>query len=173
MAAVTTAVLPPASVPSPTPEDVRAWCERAGMRADSPLRAALLATFEAAAAAREAAGGARGLTPDGERDLVRRVTEAAAAGAEREMASLARRIDLRTSAFLALVALLLLGGGYSLGRWEARVRVARSTNATFLTSVAELNDAAVLRRHCEQTAYDHGGGRACTLPPVWVAPSGR
>lgn len=159
--------------PVPTPEDVRGWCERAGMRPDSPLRAALLATFEAASAAREAAGGARGLTPDGERDLVRKVTEAAAAGAEREMASLARRIDLRTSAFLGLAALLLLGGGYAVGRWDGSARAAGTAGASFLASVAELNDAAALRRHCERTAYDHGGGRACTLPPLWIAPAGR
>ncbi|OYW68311.1 MAG: hypothetical protein B7Z40_03395 [Bosea sp. 12-68-7] len=143
------------------------------MRPDSPLRAALLATFEAASAAREAAGGARGLTPDGERDLVRKVTEAAAAGAEREMASLARRIDLRTSAFLGLAALLLLGGGYGVGRWDGTVRAAGTAGASFLASVAELNDAAALRRHCERTAYDYGGGRACTLPPLWIAPAGR
>lgn len=143
------------------------------MRADSPLRAALLATFEAAAAAREAAGGARGLTPDGERELVRRVAEAAAAGAEREMASLARRLDLRTSALLALAALLLLGGGYVFGRWDGTARAAAGTGASFLASMAELNDPAALRRHCERTAYDHGGGRACTLPPVWVVPAVR
>ncbi|MBX9702202.1 MAG: hypothetical protein K2X74_22390 [Acetobacteraceae bacterium] len=143
------------------------------MRADSPLRAALLATFEAAAAAREAAGGARGLTPDGERELVRRVAEAAAAGAEREVASLARRLDLRTSALLALAASLLLGGGYVFGRWDGTARATAGTGASFLASVAELNDPAALRRHCERTAYDHGGGRACTLPPVWVVPAAR
>jgi hypothetical protein len=143
------------------------------MRPDSPLRAALLATFEAASAAREAAGGARGLTPDGERDLVRKVTEAAAAGAEREMASLARRIDLRTSALLGFAAVLLLGGGYAVGRWDGTARAAGPAGASFLVSMAELNDAAALRRHCERTAYDHAGGRACTLPPVWIAPAGR
>lgn len=163
----------PAPAPVPTSEDVRGWCERAGMRADSPLRAALLATFQAASAAQEAAGGARGLTPDGEAELVRRVTEAAAAGAEREVASLARRIDFRTSALLGFAALLLLGGGYAVGRWEGTARVAGSAGASFLASVAELNDAATLRRHCERTAYDQSGGRACTLPPVWIAPAGR
>jgi hypothetical protein len=138
------------------------------MRPDSPLRAALLATFEAASAAREAAGGARGLTPDGERDLVRKVTEAAAAGAEREMASLARRIDLRTSAVLALVGLLLLGGGYALGRWEGEASAAGSGGASFLAAVAELNDVSALRRQCERTGYDQAGRKACVLPPVWI-----
>jgi hypothetical protein len=138
------------------------------MRPDSPLRAALLATFEAAFAAREAAGGARGLTPEGERDLVKKVTEAAAAGAEREMASLARRIDLRTSAVLGLAALLLLGGGFAVGRWDGTARATGSAGASFLASVAELNDVAALRRHCEQTGYEQAGRKACVLPPVWI-----
>ena len=138
------------------------------MRPDSPLRAALLATFEAASAAREAAGGARGLTPDGERDLVRKVTEAAAAGAEREMASLARRIDLRTTALLALAGLLMLGGGYALGRWDRAARSADFSGASFFAAVAELNDVGALRRHCERTGYEQAGRRACDLPPVWV-----
>jgi len=138
------------------------------MRPDSPLRAALLATFEAASAAREAAGGARGLTPGGERELVRRVAEAAAAGAEREMASLARRIDLRTSALLAVAGLLLLGGGYALGRWDSVTRATDFGGVSFFAAVAELNDVGALRRHCERTGYEQAGRRACDLPPVWI-----
>jgi hypothetical protein len=89
------------------------------------------------------------------------------------MASLARRIDLWTSAFLGLAALLLLGGGYAVGRWDGTARASVTAGASFLASVAELNDVAALRRHCERTAYDHGGGRACTLSPIWIAPAGR
>ncbi|TCZ51449.1 hypothetical protein [Roseicella aquatilis] len=154
-----------ASAPA-SPEAVRGWCDRAGMRPDSPLRAALLATMEAATAAREAAGGARGLPPEAERELVRRVAEAIAAGAEREMARLSRRVELRTA--LALAGLLLLGGSYALGRWDATARAEAPRGAGFLAQVAELNDLAVLRRHCERNAYDHAGRRACTLPPVWI-----
>ena len=40
--------------------------------------------------------------------------------------------------------------------------------AAFLARVAELNDLAVLRRHCERTAYEQAGRRACCLPPVWI-----
>ncbi|TCZ54606.1 hypothetical protein [Roseicella aquatilis] len=151
-----------------SPEAVRGWCDRAGMRADSPLRAALLATTEAATAAREAAGGARGLTPEAERELVRRVAEAAAAGAEREVARLSRRVELRTGLGLAAAGLLLLGGGYALGRWDAAARAEAPRGAGFLAEVAELNDLAALRRHCERNAYDHAGRRACALPPVWI-----
>ena len=96
-----------------------------------------------------------------------------AAGAEREVASLARRIDLRTSALLALAGLLLFGGGYALGRWDGAARAALPGGASFFAAMAELNDATALRRHCEQTAYDQGGRRACTLPPVWVGRGSR
>lgn len=158
----------PAPAAAPTPEDVRGWCERAGMRPDSPLRAALLATFEAAAAAREAAGGARGLTPDGERDLVRRVAEAAAAGAEREFLRLSRRAELRTGLVLALAGILLLASGYAIGRRAELDRAEGPLGAAFIAGIAELNDVAALRRHCERTGYEEGGRRACDLPPVWI-----
>ncbi len=162
------------AVPSPSPGDasqeaVRGWCERAGMRPDSPLRAALLATFEAAAAAREAAGGARGLTPDGERELVRRVAEAAAAGAERGVGRLSRRIELRTGLALALAGAALFAGGYALGRRDGGGRMEGPASAAFVAGIAELNDVGALRRHCERTGYEQTGRRACDLPPVWIS----
>lgn len=153
-------------------EEVRGWCDRAGMRPDSPLRAALLATTEAAVAAREAASGARGLTPEAERDLVRRVAEAAAAGAEREVARLSRRMELRTALMLAVSALALLGSGYALGRWDgagsSMARTEGIQGATFVAQVAELNDIPALRRHCERHGYREQGRLACDLPPVWI-----
>jgi len=158
--------------PMATVEDVRGWCDRAGMRPDSPLRAALLAATEAAETARVATTGARGLTPEGEQDLVRRVSEAAAIGAEREMARLARRMDLRTGLTLALAGLLLAGGGYALGRSDAAglgaARVQALAGAAFFAQVAELNDPAALRRHCERNAYQQGNALACALPPIWI-----
>ncbi len=41
--------------------------------------------MDAAVAARDAVAGAQGLSPNGERELMQRVAEAAAQGAEREM----------------------------------------------------------------------------------------
>lgn len=157
---------PPAA--APTPEDIRGWCERAGMRADSPLRAALLATFDAATAARDAAGGARGLTPEGERDLVRRVAEAAAAGAEREVLRLSRRAELRTGLVLVLGAAVLFASGYALGRRGGLDQMEGQAAAAFVAGIAELNDLAALRRHCERTGYEQAGRRACDLPPLWI-----
>jgi hypothetical protein len=42
-----------------------------------------------------------------------------------------------------------------------------------MAQIAELNDLAALRRHCERNAYQQGGRRACDLPPVWVGLSER
>ena len=156
----------------PVTDEVRGWCDRAGMRPDSPLRAALLTATEAAEAARVAIGGARGLTPEGEQELVRRVSEAAAIGAEREMARLARRLELRTGLALAVAGLLLAGGGYAFGRWDGAgsgaAQAAGVQGVGFVAQVAELNDIAALRRHCERHAYREQGRLACDLPPVWI-----
>ncbi|TCZ61149.1 hypothetical protein [Roseicella aquatilis] len=86
------------------------------------------------------------------------------------MTRLFRRVELRTGPVLAIAGLLLLGGGYALGRWEAGgARGEAPGGAGFLAGVAELNDLAGLRRHCERNAYDHAGRRACVLPPVWIS----
>ena len=158
-----------------TADEVRGWCDRVGLRPDSPFRAATLATMEAAIAARKVATAAHGLTPEVEGELVRRVAEAAAAGAEREMARLSRRVELRTGLVLAAAALLLLGGGYAAGRWEAvqDPRAEALRDATFLAQLAELNDLGALRRACERNAYQQEGRRACDLPPVWIGAAAR
>ena len=155
-----------------TVEDVRRWCDRAGMRTDSPLRLALMATTEAALAARDAAAGARSLTPDGERELIQRVSEAAALGTEREMLRLSRRLDVRLAFGLTIAALLLLAIGYTLGRWQLDTDRSTIRNAAFLGRLAELNDMTLLRQHCENSAFQRDGRLACTLPAIWIgAPS--
>jgi hypothetical protein len=100
------------------------------------------------------------------------VAEAAAAGAEREVTRLARHVELRTGLALAAAALLLLAGGYALGRWDgagaATGKAEALGGAALLAQVAELNDLAALRRHCDRSAYQQDGALACTLPPVWM-----
>ena len=57
------------------------------MEPDSPLRLALVTATDAAETTAEAVrGGARCLTPEGEPDLIRRVSLAAAGATEREVA---------------------------------------------------------------------------------------
>ena len=63
-----------------TPADrFREQLRAAGITPTKPLHAVLTTAFDTALAAQESVkGGARGLTPEGERELIRRVTDAAA-----------------------------------------------------------------------------------------------
>lgn len=149
---------------------VEGFCARAGMEEDSPLRLALLTVMEAAETAGEAArGGARGLTPEGEAELVRRVAEAAGLATRREAARIVRRSGFATGALLAAAGLLLAGAGYGVGRWDgARQGAAAVEGAAFLAQVAALNDARAMAEECRRTRRREKQGIACDLPPVWI-----
>lgn len=150
------------------PSQVAAYCDQAGMRSDSPLRLALLATCEAAEAARSAAAGARGLTPEGEAALVRRVAETAAESARQETAGLAAQLQRRTALIASGAALALLGIGFLGGRWSDTGQVQALQGAGFIAQIAEANNPQALREHCLAHAFAQGSGTACTLPPVWI-----
>jgi hypothetical protein len=149
---------------------VEVFCAKAGMEEDSPLRLALITAVETAEMASEAVkGGARGLTPEGEADLIRRVSRAATAATEREAARIVRRSSFTTAAVLAVAGLLMAGVGYVIGRWDgARQGAAAVEGAAFLAQVAALNDARAMADKCRRTQRQEKGGIACDLPPVWV-----
>ena len=85
---------------------VETFCTQAGMEEDSPLRLALVTVMETAETAAEAVkGGARGLTPEGEADLIRRVALAVTAATEREAARIVRRSSFTTAAVLMAAGL--------------------------------------------------------------------
>ena len=91
----------------------REQLRRAGIWDDKPLHGVLVTVHEAAVCAREAVGSARALTPEGEADLIRRVSAEAAQGAERQ----AQRLLLRFNTGLAIqVALVLVLVGLA-GLW--------------------------------------------------------
>ena len=73
---------------------------------------------------------ARGLTPEGERELIHRVTEAAAESIEREVERIVHHFDLGLEVKVAVArACFALGGaagGYWLGITEAPVTERRS-----------------------------------------------
>lgn len=146
------------------------YCARAGMEKDSPLRLALITAVEAAEAAGEAVrGGARGLTPEGEAELIRRVSREVTIATWREASRIASGIGLATAAMLAVAGLLLAGAGYAVGRWDGmRQGAAAVEGAAFLAQVAALNDARALADGCRRTERQEKGGIACDLPPVWV-----
>jgi hypothetical protein len=149
---------------------VEAFCANAGMEEDSPLRLALVTVMETAETASEAVrSGARGLTPEGEADLIQRISQAAVVATQREAARIVRRSGVTTAAMLAVAGLLLAGAGYGVGRWDgARQGAAAVEGAAFLAQVAALNDARAMADTCRRTQRREKGGIACDLPPVWV-----
>ncbi|GEO42831.1 hypothetical protein SAE02_69790 [Skermanella aerolata] len=149
---------------------VETFCANAGMEEGSPLRLALVTVMQTAETASEAVrGGARGLTPEGEAELIHRVAQAATFATQREADRIVRRSSFTTAAMLAMAGLVLAGAGYGVGRWDgARQGAAALEGATFLAQVAALNDARVLADKCRRTQRQEKGGVACDLPPVWV-----
>jgi hypothetical protein len=149
------------------------YCRQAGMDEDSPLRLALVTVMEAAEKASDAVkDGARGLTPQGEADLIRRLTDTVAEGTEREAERIVRRLDFRMGMVVTAIGAALLGGGYYWGRSSGDpVRVAAVESAAFVAQLAELNDFRAIRDYCLKHAIAQQGGTACKLPMVWVKQS--
>src|SRR4051812_44959692 len=102
-----------------TPIDrYRETLRKAGITPEKPLHAVLVTTFQTALAAQESVkGGARGLTPEGERELIRRVTDAAAEGTEREAERIVRRFDLGLAVKVAIALAVFALAGAAGGDW--------------------------------------------------------
>lgn len=149
---------------------VEGFCDQAGMEKDSPLRLALLTVMETAETAQEAVkGGARGLTPEGETELIQRVTDAVAETTEREAERVVRWFDLQMGLRMAVGMLLLLGSGYFLGQANADpARAAAIESAAFMAQLAEMNDFRSIREYCLKHTIIQKDGTVCELPMVWL-----
>jgi len=165
-----------------TPIDrYRETLRRAGITPDKPLHAVLVTTFETALTAQESVkGGARGLTPEGERELIRRVTDAAAESTEREAERIVSRFDLglavKVAIALAVFALAGAAGGYWLGMKEVQVTERRiaaafadgTGTAKRWAELMENNDLnAALSRCTGNQITVIAGRRACSVP-LWL-----
>ena len=152
--------------PERVSRDFRALLTASGITETKPLFAVLWTIHEAAETAlATATDQARGITADGERELIQRVVTAASDATEREAARLVRRLHLRNLALLVTLGVALCGGGFYAG---TRFAVAEAEGAAFMATVAALNSDADLLKACKASAYRQGGGVACVLPPVWV-----
>ena len=162
-------------------ERYRETLRRAGIAPDKPLHAVLVTTFETALTAQESVhGGARGLTPEGERELIRRVTEAATGSTEREVERIVHRFDLalavKIAVALACFALSGAVGGYWLGVKEVQVTERRlaaafadgTATAKRWADLMENNDLdAALARCTGNQITVNAGRRACSVP-LWL-----
>lgn len=174
----------------PTLGDVQAevaeHCTAAGMKPDSPLRAALMATARATDALLDATMGLTVLPGDG----VARLEQAAATGADRRAADLARSRNRQTimiiSAGLAGAVLLALGAGFAWGRQTANAAIAETDRrlvaayqdgpgtAAAWASLMEQNDLRAALAACtgDRVYTDASGRRACAVP-LWIEPPKR
>lgn len=165
-----------------TPIDrYRETLRKAGITPDKPLHAVLVTTFETALTAQESVrGGARGLTPDGERELIRRVTEAAAESTEREVERIVHRFDLGLAVKVAIALTCFALGGGAGGYWlgmkevqgtERRLAAAIADGTGTARRWAELmenNDLnAALARCTGNQVTVTAGRRACSVP-LWL-----
>lgn len=138
----------------------KALCVQAGVTEEKPLHAVLLILFRTATMAEEAVkGGARGLSAEGEKELIYRMAENCVSVTGQEIERLARKIDFRTSLMMALVALVLLAAGFLWGYWN---------RSGFLAEVEYLNSPASMESFCRAHSFQRDGKAACQLPPVWI-----
>ena len=134
-----------------------------------------MTAMQTARASREAVGsGARGLAPEGERELIARLSETAISVVERDLDRMNWRSKLAAGFKGALIGAGLLALGFAGGRYFDRGGQARALEgAAFMAQIASLNDLRVLQEQCNRTARQQTNGMACDLPPVWVRRTGR
>ena len=150
------------AVASPV-EQFKDRLKAAGIAPDKPLHGVLLTVYETALEAKAAVGtGARGLSEQGERELIYRLSENALSVTSREVERFARRISFRNSFLFGLAGLLLLAGGFVWGHWNAPGR------SGFLADIASGNELAPIESYCRAHIFRRDGKAACQLPNVWV-----
>jgi hypothetical protein len=164
----------------PSDEQFRKQCSEAGVRPDRPLFGLLIEMRDIVEIASDAVrGGARGLTPDGEAELIKCINATVQASSERHRLRLERRASWIAGG--VVVTSLLLGslGGYWWGWISGRQSVQvlqEEVAAAFQNSSPEAastwlrlmrhNDPRQALKRCTGNAVS-AGGRAC-LVPLWI-----
>ena len=135
---------------------------KAGIGPDKPLYTVLTTLHETAREAREIVGkGARGLSQEGERELIQRIADHSADATHKEVERLALRVGWKNALLMALSGLTLLGGGYLCGQL-------RQAEPGFLGQLAAANDVGAIERYCRAHTVQQDGGTVCQMPSVWV-----
>lgn len=170
--------------PLPSDEQFRKQCSEAGVRSDKPLFGLLTEMRDIVEIASDAVrGGARGLTPDGEAELIKRIVRTVETSLKDSSERHRLRLE-RRAAWIAggtFVASLLLGaiGGYWLG-WsggrssvqtvQGEVAVAfqyggPEAASTWLRLMRH-NDPRQALKRC--TGNSMSAGRRACLVPLWI-----
>lgn len=167
-------------------DDFRQQCRAAGISDDKPLAAVLLTAFQTAETARSAVqDGARGLTPEGEADLIKRVIQVIGQQAKTSLEQHRLRLDRKTSIMaggIVVTGLILAGvGGYwagwSSGTQESRV-IEHEVAAAALASgpkgaaawakLMRNNDPVAALDQCSGVAIWSTNGRHACSVPLWI-----
>jgi hypothetical protein len=173
-------------------DTVEDYCRQLGMEGDHPLRLALRTAVEASETARETAeaareavqNGARGLTPEGEAELVLRIQETVAEAAADHMRLVIRRRDalliLAVAGALAVTGGMAGFGGWALGYRSGASSVAlteRKAAALFRDgpdaardwlTLAQNNNLPASLKSCTGPAVRKEGGRTVCGVPLWI-----
>jgi hypothetical protein len=168
-----------------TRDDFRQKCRAAGIGDDKPLFLVLEMLFDTAAAAKDAVrDGARGLTQEGEADLIKRISRQADASMRDATTKHRLRVERKTSMIAGGVAAGCLvlggGGGYRFGWNTGRQSVEtteRQITAAFQAGpdaagvwlrLMQNNDPRRALDHCSGSAvWSDNGRRACSIA-FWI-----
>ena len=168
-----------------TRDDFRQKCRAAGIGDDKPLFLVLEMLFDTAAAAKDAVrDGARGLTQEGEADLIKRIVRQADASMRDATVKHRLRLEWKTSLIaggVAVVCLILGGGGgfwfgWSSGRasvetMERQIATAFQAGpdaADVWLRLMKNNDPRQALSHCSGSAvWTDNGRQACSIP-LWI-----
>jgi hypothetical protein len=169
----------------PSDEQFRTQCSEAGVRPNRPLFSLLTEVRDIVEIASDAVrGGARGLTPDGEAELVTRIVRTVETSLQDSSERHRLRLERRASWIAGgiVVSALLLGtvGGYWLGWSDGRqsVQATQSEVAaafqsgpdsarTWLRLMQHNDPRQALERCSGNSAWVSAGRQAC-LVPLWI-----
>jgi hypothetical protein len=184
--------IPPSALSRSDVEQFREMCRKASIEPGKPLYMLLSTVHHSVLELRDLVGGAaRGLTPEGEADLIQRVERQAQVALRQSMAQHRIRLSWWTSAAVGLGAVLCVvaggAGGYwhgwnegrvAVGQVSQEIAVAFSQGPESAEAVARLlryNDLPSMMRECrrfEVDSRDACAGAWWTEPaPVAPAPS--
>ena len=175
----------PLEAPKSDIEQFRERCEAAGIAGDKPLYQVMMTLFVASETALATVkSGARGLTPEGEADLIKRLSRQADASmrdaATKHRLRLERKSSLIAGAVVAACLFLGGGGGYWLG-WSSGRQSVETTERQIAMAFQAGPDAAdiwlrLMRNNDPRRALDHcsgsavwsdNGRQACSIP-FWI-----
>lgn len=163
-----------------TADEFRERCRQSGITDDKPLSQVLLTVFVAAETVLATAQtGARGLTPEGEAELVRRIKHTVQVASERHRLRLDRKASWIAGGALAASLLVgALGGywwGWSIGRADVEVIESGITKALMPANAAgqwldimAWNDIHEALKHCSGDSVFVSNGQKACMVPLWI-----